>query len=116
MSCGAVATMVMAMVMIVWVRAGRMRMRIRGDKAGRTMKASEFKATCLKLMDEVAKTGEEIVITKNGRPVSRLVPYRESPGLGFGRNRDAIRIRGDIVSPMPPEWFEKSDDSDEGLF
>ena len=43
---------------------------------GRTIKASEFKATCLKLMDEVTKGGEEIVITKNGRPVSRLVPYR----------------------------------------
>ena len=36
--------------------------RIRGDRAGRTIKASEFKATCLKLMDEVAKSGEEIVM------------------------------------------------------
>ena len=34
----------------------------------RTIKASEFKARCLKLMDEVAENGEEIVITKNGRP------------------------------------------------
>ncbi len=42
----------------------------------KTMKASEFKAKCLKLMDKVQKTGEEIVITKNGRPVSKLVPYR----------------------------------------
>lgn len=41
-----------------------------------TMKASEFKAKCLKLMDDVQNTGEEIVITKNGRPVSKLVPYR----------------------------------------
>ena len=38
----------------------------------RTIKASEFKAKCLKLMDEVAESGEEIVITKNGRPVSRF--------------------------------------------
>lgn len=42
----------------------------------KTIKASEFKAKCLKLMDEVAESGEEIVITKNGRPVSRLTPYR----------------------------------------
>ena len=34
----------------------------------RTIKASEFKAKCLQLMDEVAETGDEIVITKNGRP------------------------------------------------
>ena len=47
----------------------------------RTIKASEFKTKCLKLMDEVAASGEEIVITKNGRPVSRLVPYREEPKL-----------------------------------
>ena len=33
----------------------------------RTIKASEFKAKCLRLMDEVAESGEEIVITKNGQ-------------------------------------------------
>ena len=44
----------------------------------RTMKASEFKAKCLKLMDEVAESGEEIIITKNGKPVAKLAPYPES--------------------------------------
>ena len=48
--------------------------------AARTMKASEFKAKCLKLMDEVAENGGEIVITKNGKRVSKLVPYKEQPG------------------------------------
>ena len=71
----------------------------------RTITASEFKARCLKLMDEVAETGNEIVITKYGRPVSRLVPYRKAPKAPFGRDRDIIRILGDIVSPMPAEWF-----------
>ena len=90
----------------------------RGEPTGaRTIKASEFKAKCLKLMDEVAESGEEIVITKNGRPVSRLAPYRKpSSGLRFGRNRDNIQILGDIVSPMPAEWYEKADDADEDLF
>ena len=107
----------MVLTMVLWACVREDAVRARSDKPlGRTIKASEFKATCLKLMDEVARSGEEIVITKNGRPVSRLVPYREAPGLRFGRNRDAIRIRGDIVSPMPPEWFEKSEDSDEDLF
>ena len=45
----------------------------------RTIKATEFKAKCLKLLDEVAESGEEIVITKNGKPVARLLPYREKP-------------------------------------
>ena len=41
------------------------------------IKASEFKAKCLSLMDEVADTGEPLVITKNGKPVATLVPYGE---------------------------------------
>ena len=45
-----------------------------------TMKASEFKARCLRLMDEVAASGHEIIITKNGRQVSRLVPTVRSRG------------------------------------
>jgi antitoxin (DNA-binding transcriptional repressor) of toxin-antitoxin stability system len=36
----------------------------------RTIKASEFRARCLKLMDEVAASGEPVVITKNGKPVA----------------------------------------------
>ena len=84
--------------------------------ASRTMKASEFKAKCLKLMDEVAETGQEIVITKNGNPVSRLAPYRKKLSAPFGRDRHLIRILGDIVSPMPPEWFEKPGADDKDLF
>lgn len=46
----------------------------------RTIPAGEFKAKCLKLMDEVNETGIPIVITKRGKPVSRLVPA--NTGLG----------------------------------
>ena len=72
--------------------------------AYRTIKASEFKAKCLKLMDEVAETGEEIVITKRGRPVSRLAPYGEKPGAWFGRDRKIIRIVGDLDEPLDTPW------------
>ena len=70
----------------------------------RTIKASVFKATCLRLMDEVAATGEEIVITKNGRPTARLLPYRKQFGDWFGADRDRIGIIGDIISPIDVEW------------
>lgn len=70
----------------------------------RTIKASEFKAKCLKLMDEVAESGEEIIVTKNGQPVSRLLPYREKPRSPFGRDRDIIRIHGDLDEPIDVEW------------
>ena len=86
--------------------------RHEASPAARTIKASEFKAKCLKLLDEVAETGEEIVITKNGKPVAKLTPYQETPEFTFGRYRDKIVIHGDIVSPMPPEWFAAPDDTE----
>ena len=73
----------------------------------RMIKASEFKTKCLKLMDEVADSGVEIVITKNGRPVSRLVPYRDEEPSMFGRDRGRIRILGDIISPLEMDWDEE---------
>lgn len=36
--------------------------------------ATQFRARCLRLLDEVAETGEPVVITKRGRPVARLEP------------------------------------------
>jgi prevent-host-death family protein len=49
------------------------------EVAMRTIKASEFKATCLKLMDEIAVSGEPVVITKNGKPVAQLGPVVSRP-------------------------------------
>ena len=57
----------------------------------RTIKASEFKAKCLQLMDEVAESGEEIIITKYGRPVSKLIPYRRKPKSFFGADKGRMK-------------------------
>ena len=70
----------------------------------RTIKASEFKARCLKLMDEVADNGAEIVITKNGRPVSRLIPWRKKPDTLFGIDRGKLEILGDVDEPLDVAW------------
>ncbi len=75
----------------------------------RTIKATEFKAKCLKLLDEVAESGEEIVITKNGKPVARLLPYREKPKTLFGIDRGRMKILGDIISPIDVEWEAETD-------
>jgi prevent-host-death family protein len=45
------------------------------------VQASEFKATCLSLLDEVAETRREVVVTKRGRPVAKLVPIDEAADL-----------------------------------
>ncbi len=81
----------------------------------RTIKASEFKAKCLRLMDEVAEGGPEIVVTKRGRPVSRLVAYREKPESLFGIDRGRMRLVGDVVGPVDEKWEAEAGPETEGV-
>jgi prevent-host-death family protein len=47
------------------------------------VQASVFKSRCLALLDEVEATHRTIVVTKNGRPVAKLVPLdAPAPTLG----------------------------------
>jgi len=69
-----------------------------------TIKASEFKAKCLHLMDEVNRTGEEIAITKNGKPVSILKAYRTVPKTLFGLHKGKIQSKDDLIAPLDIEW------------
>ena len=43
----------------------------------RTITASEFRAKCLQIIDEVAATGEAIIITKRGKPIANLLPLED---------------------------------------
>ncbi len=47
----------------------------------RSIPAARFKAQCLRLLDEVAETGETIVVTKRGKPVAKVEPVDEPPSL-----------------------------------
>jgi len=63
--------------------------------------AGEFKAKCLRLMDTVRDTGEEIVITKHGKPVAKLVsPTKKRPRSLYGCMKGAVTYCGDIISPI----------------
>lgn len=62
--------------------------------------AFEFKAKYLKLMDEVAATGEPVIITKHGVPVAQLVPEVQKPETLFGALQGSVIILGDIVGPI----------------
>jgi prevent-host-death family protein len=72
--------------------------------------AGEFKAKCLHLLDEVQQTRMEIVITKRGRPVARLLPVEEKPPTVFGRMKGSIKILGDIVGPTGEKWDADTDE------
>ena len=69
-----------------------------------TIKASEFKAKCLHLMDEVNKTGKEILITKNGKPVSILKPYKTVPKTLFGLHKGKLHSKDDLIAPLEIRW------------
>ena len=68
------------------------------------VKASEFKAKCLQMMDEVAETGETIVVTKNGVPVAQLVPYRERAESLIGMCAETIKSHDDLIEPTGVTW------------
>jgi prevent-host-death family protein len=70
----------------------------------RIVKASEFKAKCLALMDEVARTGKTLVITKNGKPIAELGPHLPKKRNARGILKGELIIKGDIVSPLDVQW------------
>lgn len=68
----------------------------------RTVSAERFEAECLELPDDVAETGETIVVTKAGKPHARIVPFEE-----------AVSLRGSVqylvsterlIAPVDEPW------------
>lgn len=75
------------------------------DNKTRHIAAGEFKAKCLHLLDEVARSHAPLVITKRGKPVAKLVPIDDRPVDIYGCMAGTVRILGDIVSPLDDvEW------------
>ncbi len=68
------------------------------------VKAGVFKDTCLQLLDEVRQ--REVVVTKHGKAVARLVPPDERVSSSFGFMRGTVLSHGDIVSPDFEPWGE----------
>jgi prevent-host-death family protein len=80
----------------------------------KTIGAAEFKAHCLQILDEVSE--EEVVITKRGKPVARLVPYErrrdDSDLIGILKGRIKINPEDDLFSTgawVSDEWGERND-------
>ncbi|HEY1697790.1 MAG TPA: type II toxin-antitoxin system prevent-host-death family antitoxin [Polyangiaceae bacterium] len=67
----------------------------------RTMTAARFRAECLQVLDTVATAGTEVVVTKRGKPVARIVPIGEPPAVRYGALRRITTIvsaRDDLLS------------------
>jgi prevent-host-death family protein len=75
-----------------------------GFNMSRIIKASEFKAKCLAVLDEVERTRQTVVITKRGKPVAELVPHKSEKREFIGLLKGRMEIIGDIISPIDVEW------------
>jgi prevent-host-death family protein len=70
--------------------------------SSKTVSASEFKARCLAMLDEVASSGSEIVVTKRGRPVARVLAVEEPRSL-----RGSVKYNvsdEELIRPIDVEW------------
>jgi prevent-host-death family protein len=65
----------------------------------RSIAVRDFETKCISLVDEVAATGETVILTKAGEPIAKIVPIRKPrPLLG------SVLWEGDIVSPVDESW------------
>jgi len=78
--------------------------RSRSGPASATISASVFKATCLELMDEIARTDADVIVTKHGRPVVRVSAVQAQVASPWGFIRGSVVSHGDIVSPDDALW------------
>jgi prevent-host-death family protein len=63
----------------------------------KTIAATEFKAKCLAILDELGPNG--IVVTKHGRPIAKILPVSPEGNERFlGAMRTKIKIHGDILT------------------
>ncbi len=72
----------------------------------RKINAAAFKARCLALIDEVAETGQPIIVTKRGKAKVQIVAVREKPKTLWGATKGTFKILGDIVGPIDLDYDE----------
>lgn len=74
----------------------------------REISVTEFKARCLDLIERTRSSGDELLITRHGKPVARLVPVAPEPEWqsSYGRWKGKVEILGNIVQC---DWSEEFD-------
>lgn len=71
-----------------------------------TVSKSALKARMLEFFREVERTGEELVVTSDGVPVLKVVPFTETRSVSdaFADVRGALTWTGDIDASTDAEW------------
>ena len=78
-----------------------------------TCTTAEFKEQCLEIISELAECGGEVIIFDGDEPVVQITRYQEVHDPLRGSLKGRVQIHGDIVSPLPPEWYALRTDQDE---
>ena len=68
----------------------------------RTIPATRFKAECLQLLDDVAQSGETIIVTKRGKPVARLLPL--APPESLEGSVTFLVDDEEFIAPLFPDY------------
>jgi prevent-host-death family protein len=77
------------------------------DAFMKSMGISQFKSHALKVIDQVAATQEVIIITKRGKPMAQITPYKELVSKHKpGKLADTLVFEKDIVSPLGEEMWD----------
>lgn len=66
----------------------------------------KFQTKYLKLMDDIQKYHSEIIITKFGKPIAKLIPIvdEQAEKSLFGYMKDSVLIHEDILEPIGENW------------
>ncbi len=67
----------------------------------KSMAISQFKTHALKIIDQIAKDRESIIITKRGKPVARILPYEDNEHTAKpGQLSDTLVFEDDHVKSL----------------
>jgi prevent-host-death family protein len=73
-------------------------------KAPKSVPATQFKAHCLALLEEVRETRQPLLVTRHGRPVVEISPYVPRDAARTNPLKDSILYQGDLISPIDEKW------------
>ena len=72
-----------------------------------TMSVSDFKARALKVLKRVDEEQQSVVLTRRGKPVAQVIPYRESSQpCQPGALAHLLTFEGDVVTPLGEDLWD----------
>ena len=77
-----------------------------------TLTVEEFGEQYLSIIAAVFEQDGKAILFDGDKPIVQITRYEEPPLHGYGSMKGQIKIHGDIVSPLPPEWYSSNYDEE----